>query len=292
MPNPAGLWDANKLYSFDKVPEISSAWHKIHTESIHKDFDIGGFSAYLYYQAYDMWWVTDRYIHTTHTSAETWPEIFAPFEKIESLPDTTRVSVVPYSNITVELATSSPYGLRNIYGTFTFRPSVELEEKLFVIFQEEVEVVKTIEEVLPVLVLQPFAARSMSHMSKNGGNALGLSEADGPLVILNIAWRWKHASDDAVNYGAYHKFMERGQKVAKEMGLLHRFLYANYADETQDVWAGYGDENLQRLRKIQRQVDPKGIFTKGGLAGSGYKLNVMAEDNVTTDRKRGGKSEL
>ena len=292
LPNRAGLWDASKVFSWDKSPEIISAWHKIHTETIYSDPDIGGFSVHLYFQAYDQWWVLDHYIHTTHSNAATWPDIFAPFSTIEGIPDTTTTGIKPYSNITIEIAAASPYGSRNIYGTFTFKPSIELTEKLVVIFREVAEKVKHVEDIQPVLVLQPFSSLSMSHMSKNGGNALGLTESDGPLVILNIAWKWKNAADDKVNYDAYYSFMARAEEVAKEMGLWHRFKYANYAEETQDVWSGYGEENVARLKKIQSDVDRMGIFVKGGLAGSGYKLNVKGEGSGVEGKKRGGKSEL
>jgi FAD/FMN-containing dehydrogenase len=293
LPNPAGLWDANKFYSFDKVPELVQAWHTVQTESLPKDLDIGGFNVYAYVQPYEGWFVIDRYVHTVHTDASSWPEIFAPFEKIDAVPDTTHISVQPYSNITAELAAASPHGKRNVYATFTHFPSVELTTKLVEIFQEEVAPIKAVEDLLPCLVLQPLAQNSVTLMSKNGGNALGLKSSDGTLVILSISWSWKSAADDAVVYAAYHKFFERAEAVAKEMGLWHRYKYANYAQASQDVWAGYGEESVERLRKVQREVDPKGVFAKGGLGGAGFKLNVKevvaeggaAEKEKVTDRK-------
>ena len=277
LPNPAGLWDANKMYSFDKAPEIVQAWHTVQTESLPKDLNIGGFNVYAYVQPYGSWFISDRYVHTAHADASSWPGIFAPFEKIEAVPDTTHINVRPYSNISAEIATSSPYGSRNIYATFTHFPSVELTTKLLEIFQEEVAPIEAVENILPCLILQPLPQNTISLMSKNGGNALGLKPSDGTLVILSIAWSWKNAADDTVVFAAYHKFFERAEAAAKEMGLWHRYKYANYAEASQDVWAGYGEESLERLRKVQREVDPKGVFVKGGLGGAGFKLNVKEE---------------
>ena len=120
--------------------------------------------------------------------------------------------------------------------------------------------------------MQPLSTNAISLMSRNGGNALGLTPADGPLVITSIAWAWKNAADDAVMYAAYRKFLPEAEDLAKEMGVWHRFKYANYAEASQDVWSEYGEENLKRLkkvqrRKVQRRVDPDGVFVKGGLAG-------------------------
>ena len=39
-------------------------------------------------------------------------------------------------------------------------------------------------------------------------------------------------------------------------------MYQNYADCEQDVFAGYGKENWDRLRGIQKKYDPEGVFSK------------------------------
>ena len=293
LPNRAGLWDAVKTYSWDKVPALIDAWHTVHTESLAQDLDVGGFNPHCYVQAYDSWLVVDRYVHTAHADNTTWPAIWAPFEQIEALPDTTRVSVRHYSDITVEIGAASPHGGRNIYATFSFSPSAELTAKILAIFQEEIEPIKAHENVLPCLIFQPFASNTIALMSRRGGNALGLTPADGPLVIASIAWSWKNAADDAEAFAAYRKFFARAEAVAKEMGLWHRFKYANYAEASQDVWGGYGEENMARLRKIQREVDPLGVFIEGGLAGGGLKLNVKEEGaGAAKGRMTDRKSEL
>lgn len=231
-----------------------------------------------------------RLVHTTHNTTERWPEVFAAYENIEGLPNATQLSIWPFSDITEQISSLSPYGGRNIYGTFTFRPSIELHEKILEIFQEEFNKIKHIEEMQPNVVMHPFSRQTISQMSKHGGNALGLKEEDGPLVILNFAGRWKHERDDAVFYGAYYNFINRAEAVAKEMGLWHRFKYVNYAEGSQDVWSGYGEENLRRLKQIQRKIDPERVFTKGGLGEGYFKLNRKDEEVEVV--KIDGKSEL
>jgi FAD/FMN-containing dehydrogenase len=46
------------------------------------------------------------------------------------------------------------------------------------------------------------------------------------------------------------------------MGLHHRYIYQNYANVSQDVLAGYGEENRERLRRVQRKYDPEGMFSR------------------------------
>jgi hypothetical protein len=192
--------------------------------------------------------------------------------------------IQPYSNITFEISAQSPYGKRNIYATFSHRPSIDFATKLVELHEEHVTPIKKVEGILPALIMQPLGTNTISLMSKNGGNALGLTPADGPLVILSIAWMWSNAADDAVMNAAAHKFIGEAEHLAKEMGVWHRFKYANYAEAGQDVWGGYGEENLKRLKRVQRHLDPDGVFDEGGLDGVGFKLNVKPDDAAVEER--------
>lgn len=49
------------------------------------------------------------------------------------------------------------------------------------IYMEEVGNIKNVSGVLPSLIYQPITTAMTSHFSKNGGNALGFSDKDGPL---------------------------------------------------------------------------------------------------------------
>lgn len=56
--------------------------------------------------------------------------------------------------------------------------------------------------------------------------------------------------------------LDRAIAKSKEMGLYHRYIYPNYADSSQDVYAGYGEENQKKLRAIQKRYDPEGVFSR------------------------------
>lgn len=61
--------------------------------------------------------------------------------------------------------------------------------------------------------------------------------------------------------------VERTRLAAEELGVAHPYLYINYAatGRADEVFAGYGEGNLERLRRIQREFDADGIFTSSGL---------------------------
>ena len=107
------------------------------------------------------------------------PPIFHEFASIPNLTSTTRITNL--SDLTRELNASNPSGFRETYTTATFKNNPELQVKILDIFVHEVEGIKDAQGLLPALVMQPITKPIISHFSKNGGNALGISESDGPL---------------------------------------------------------------------------------------------------------------
>ena len=94
-----------------------------------------------------------------------------------------------------------------------------------------------------------------------------------PLVIL-ISTTWSQNHDDTAVERMTANTIHRLKAAAEDLGIANRYLYINYASAAQvdDVFAGYGDENVQKLKKIQKAVDPRGIFTSHGLWKGFFKL--------------------
>jgi hypothetical protein len=79
---------------------------------------------------------------------------------------------------------------------------------------------------------------------------------------MNLNWGWASISDDATVFAAVDRFVSRSVKLAQNSGLDNRFIYMNYASQDQDVFKGYGTNNERRLRRIQREYDPDGVFKR------------------------------
>lgn len=75
--------------------------------------------------------------------------------------------------------------------------------------------------------------------------------------------------------------ISRFRNKAKEMGMLHRYIFQNHAFEEQNVFAGYGKRNLRRLHEIRREVDPEKVFQR--LQPGYFKLGTDME-HQTRDR--------
>jgi FAD binding domain len=276
-PNPSGmLWDTIRTYSWDKLDELT----KLHLDYLQAETEMiqstGGFFAFGYESSYDVWVIVDRYVHTTHPDSESWPKVFAPFKVVEPLQGAEFITVRPFSNISEEIKSQSPYGFRNAYATFTFKPSYTLMTSILSIFKEEIEKIKEgVDGFLPAIVWHLLSQQTITHMQKNGGSAISMNlrPEDAPLVIFNLAWRWHDTSDDEKIYGALDRFLKRAEGKAKEMKAWHPFKYINYAHVSQNPLEGFGEEGLEWLIKLQKEVDPKGIFTRVGLNRGAYDLH-------------------
>jgi hypothetical protein len=149
-------------------------------------------------------------------------------------------------------------------------------KKIIDIFLQETAPILDIPGIQSAFAFQPLSLTTLSTMSpqNRGGNALGLSSPSsspsGPLTILNLNFAWSHSTHDTAIHSATERFIARAEAAAKEMGLWHRFKYMNYASLDQDVFAGYGVENVQRLRSVQAKYDPENVF--GRLQPGYFKL--------------------
>lgn len=115
-------------------------------------------------------------------------------------------------------------------------------------------------EPLPTTFLKPGA----------GNNVLGTSPKDGNGMILLISALWPEStSNDAVHSKA-EEVIAAVNSEAKSMGLLKKFVYANYADPSQHPFESYGKKNVEFLTRTAKKYDPKGVFQK--KVPGGFKL--------------------
>lgn len=275
------LWRGNVGYTLDKLDQLIEAQHDFGTIQQANDPDAVGFFPFCYNQPYDLLMAFPTLIHGEHTDNTTWPTAFKAWEKIEPLPDTTSVVVKPMSEITDDIENMSPYGLRTVYKTITYRSDAAVDKQIHAVFFELLEQVKAHEGLLPCVVLQPVPNGHTKPMLKNGGNPLGIAN-EGPLTIMSTSWTWKNAADDAANIAVLKELFERATEIAKDADKLIPYIYQNYAWEDQDVFAGYGAENKARLQRIQKRIDPNGIFAGGkGLSKGYFKVNIKGTEAAT-----------
>jgi hypothetical protein len=77
-----------------------------------------------------------------------------------------------------------------------------------------------------------------------------------------ISASWTLPTDDEAVLTAAQNIVTSINATAHQLGLGHRYIYQNYASEAQDVFWGYGEENLEKLKEVSQKYDPTGVFEK------------------------------
>ncbi|KAK4185160.1 hypothetical protein QBC35DRAFT_439900 [Podospora australis] len=187
------------------------------------------------------------------------PEIFKPFHEIPVvLANNTRHANV--SQLSRDIAGDS--GLRQTWAaTSVLATSAQLLLDFVPLYEAHVARLLAAAGqslVIPYFIYQPISVNILQAMQVNGGNALGISPEDGPLVIVQLSVSWVDASLDDVVLSSRDRLLAEVNALAEERGLKKGFVYMNYAGENQDVQGSYGPANAARLREIAQKWDPRG----------------------------------
>ena len=108
------------------------------------------------------------------------PPIFHELSSIPSLTSSMRTTTI--TNLTQEIHTFQPAGYRETYVTCTFKPDVAFQQRVLDMFMAATRGITDAKGVLPAVTMQPITTNTIAHFRKNGGNALGIEEGDGPLI--------------------------------------------------------------------------------------------------------------
>jgi hypothetical protein len=58
------------------------------------------------------------------------------------------------------------------------------------------------------------------------------------------------------------ELINRIRDYAESIGADNPYLYLDYTDKTQDPLAGYGEENVKKMKAAAEKYDPSGVFQK------------------------------
>lgn len=89
--------------------------------------------------------------------------------------------------------------------------------------------------------------------------------------MVQIDISWSDIADDDRILTAAQNILDGCQAAASAVGLLNKYVYQNYASAGQDVFSGYGQKNLARLKAVSAKYDPAQVFQK--LQPGYFKLN-------------------
>ncbi|KAF7593567.1 hypothetical protein BBP40_011187 [Aspergillus hancockii] len=254
------VFTSSKSYSSNATEQVLDQVYRLFTdENLTSDVEMGYDLYYTYISRGDSFALsgTQRYGKPIENPAV--------FDAINNIPPSTQTSTISTMSSLVD--DGAPFGTtRHLFATLTVSPSRSLLTNGLQIFREEVEKIKNVQGLVPNFISYPLQRNAIAAMKQRGGNSLGI-ESDEPLFIILISTAWSNSGDDAAVESMTANVIRRLKTVAEGLGVANRYLYINYASaaQTDKVFASYGEESLQRLKEVQRAVDPRGIFTSQGL---------------------------
>ncbi|KAH8882878.1 FAD-binding domain-containing protein [Thozetella sp. PMI_491] len=251
---PGGLmWGGTRTYLSDSFPAVEEAFEGV-IEDTPQD---PGAGLWLLFAAVGGIEIAAPALYHLQPNAGN-ATIWSKFNEIPATDDTTRTRVL--ADWAEETTTGSPGGLRQIYYPISVKADLGILRFARELFFETVVSVTDVSGILPLIAAQGITTPLLQQMRKNGGNALGLDEANGPLYIIHMGATWENIEDDSTIFQWMTTVLRGITAEAKVRGLHSDFIYMNYANQFQDVISSYGAANKDRLKTIASRYDPTRVF--------------------------------
>ena len=169
-----------------------------------------------------------------------------------------------------EQASFSTDGDRQLYFTTTFRLNKQFMLDIHGLYNKTLEDIKPVPGLSLSLVFQPLTKHLLHQTASRGGNSLGLSPDNGPLVILLLNSVHSNKTDDSTIVEAVTGLLEDINRLAAERGVAERYRFMNYAFKGEKPIDGYGPENVRKLQAASEKYDQSGFFQE--RVPGGFKL--------------------
>ncbi|KAL8821083.1 MAG: hypothetical protein Q9191_007383 [Dirinaria sp. TL-2023a] len=180
-----------------------------------------------------------------------------------------------------EQSAFSTDGARQLYFTTSFFLDVQFMLHVRELWLEALKPLETVPGLMLSLVFQPLTKGIIAHSAQLGGNSLGLSPDDAPLVITLLNSVHTNRADDDTVVTAVSGLIKNIEAAAVTLGKSARYRFTNYAYKDQKVFEGYGRQSVARLQAASRKYDPNGFFQEtvpGGFKLSKVSRAFLAED--------------
>ncbi|KAI5806403.1 hypothetical protein DFH27DRAFT_341880 [Peziza echinospora] len=212
-----------------------------------------------------------------HEGPDPNPRIFADFHKMPVLPGGGNYTVT--TPLTTSLQLSE--GFAGTSHVFRVHSTTASKDAIKFVWDTISAHIPALEAAAPSLVtngvaIQPVPSSALRAGARNGGNAFGI-KADENYIWYCLSASWLEDADGP----AINAWIEDvGGKIsagARERGFVRgngrEFLYLNDAQGGQDVFAGYGAAEVERLKTVREKYDAGGrVFGKSGLSKGGFKF--------------------
>ncbi|KAJ4985186.1 hypothetical protein SVAN01_09322 [Stagonosporopsis vannaccii] len=260
------MWGGQRIYLESTFPGVLSAIHDFTIEGSRSDADAAQIVTFATYPGLGK--VAFANLHYAKP-IENAP-VFAQWNNLTAIMDTTGLRTMSGMANLLNEGAPAPGAYQTWWGI-----SLKMDKDLlrFVVdaFFEQEATIADVEKILLIMAIQPITEGALKAMQKNGGNALGLDQGNGPYFVVNFNAAWNNEEDEPKFHKVISKVVDAVKAEAKRRNLDNNFIYLNYASEYQDPISSYGTANKERLIKISKKYDPAQVFQY--LQPGGFKLN-------------------
>ncbi|RDW86804.1 FAD-binding oxidoreductase [Aspergillus mulundensis] len=186
------------------------------------------------------------------------PAIFETYHATPAISDSTSSRTM--SQYADDGAAQDPYGMRDVFWNRSYKLDEDFANWVVKLWLAVLPRISSISNAMAGLTFQAITDPILEKMTRAGGNALGLDESNGPILLLHVLGMWNGASGDDAIYRLINDFFANVTAEADSRGLGNKFIYMNYASHVQDVIASYGADNKAKLQKIASKYDPAGVY--------------------------------
>ncbi|KAM3546363.1 hypothetical protein ARSEF1564_000638 [Beauveria bassiana] len=188
------------------------------------------------------------------------PPAFEPFDAIPGA--LSNISMV--ANLTtVSRSVSIPYGQRQAWSNIAFAagsPTVITE--LLSLWEDAI--LKIVPQAAargatysPFAIYQAISSSHLRASQERGGNSMGLSPDDGPMVMMHFLTAWDDEALDEAVLQSTRELVRAAEGETRRRGASRRFVYMNYGGEWQHVLQRYGPKNYLELLQTSLRYDPQ-----------------------------------
>ncbi|KAI1464949.1 putative oxidoreductase [Daldinia caldariorum] len=193
-----------------------------------------------------------------YTKAEENPAVFNPLSKISAMDEKGRIGTM--EEAAIEQGSYSKNGRRQLFVTITHKSTLKMLNAVYLNWNKSIEAIKSVRGVVWAISLEPLPPAIYARSATS--NVFGLADRTDALVITVLTVFWRNEADDPKVERAARELFRKIEDDAKRLGAYDPFIYPNYAAWWQDPVSSYGEESLRRLKRVRRDVDPKGVFTR------------------------------
>ncbi|KOC17595.1 oxidoreductase FAD-binding protein [Aspergillus flavus AF70] len=201
-----------------------------------------------------------------YTKAEENPVVYRPFMAIPKLYSTVRIAGL--HEIAMEQGSFSKVDKRQLTVVTTHGSTLPMLTAVYQHWDSSLKSVEGIRGMVWAISLEPLPPAIYARNASR--NALGLADASGSLVVTLLSATWDDESDDEEVEKAARELFDNIDNDARKLGVHEPFVYLNYAAPWQDPISSYKSKNVELLKRVSQDVDPKRVFQTN--VPGGFKL--------------------